>query len=239
MAQLNRIIPLSFEDNTLTIAMCDPQKLSIIDELRSFLGYDIKATVCTEKEMLKAAVRGCPGLYVALSFLLGPYDPIHSPSGQLLVAYSNRRVPGYPAGGLNFIDARDAAKGLILAAQKGRVGERYIIGNVNMRFRDFFRLIEEVTGIRAPRMRLPRQLLYPVGLIAPLVSQHITHRRPIMSIPRVRMSDLSYHYDNRKAVTELGLTFRDLKDSIKDTIRWFRDNGYITNKKSLATVRDL
>ncbi len=57
MAQLYRIIPLSFEDNTLTIAMCDPQKLSIIDELRSFLGYDIKAMVCTEKEMLKALER--------------------------------------------------------------------------------------------------------------------------------------------------------------------------------------
>ncbi len=199
-------------------------------EISLFLGY---------VEMLKMAVRGCPALNVALTFLMGPNDPIPSPSGQLLVAYSNRRVPGYPAGGLNFIDARDAARGLILAAEKGGIGERYIIGNRNMRFRDFFRLIEEVTGIPAPRVRLPHQLLYPAGLIAPLISRHLTHRRPIMSISRVRMSDLTYHYTNQKAVKELGLTFRDLKETIADTIRWFRDNGYITNKRSLAAVRAL
>ncbi|MBI4516879.1 MAG: NAD-dependent epimerase/dehydratase family protein [Deltaproteobacteria bacterium] len=199
-------------------------------EISLFLGY---------VETLKAAQRGCPALSVALTFLMGPNDPIPSPSGQLMVAYANRRVLGYPAGGLNFIDARDCAKGLILAAEKGRIGERYILGNVNMSFRDFFRLIEEVTGIPAPRFRLPHQLLYPIGVVAPLVSQYVTHRRPILSIPRVRMSDLTYHYSNQKAVTELGLAFRDLKDSIRDTIRWFRDNGYIANKRSLATVRGL
>lgn len=199
-------------------------------EISLFLGY---------VETLKAAVRGCPALNVALTFLLGPNDPIPSPSGQLMVAYANRRVLGYPAGGLNFIDARDCAKGLILAAEKGRVGERYIIGNRNMRFRDFFRLIEEVSGIPAPRLPLPHQLLYPVGIIAPVVSRYITHQRPIMSIPRVRMSPLTYHYNIQKAVGELGLTFRDLKESIRDTLRWFRDNGYITNKKSLAALSGL
>ncbi|OFV87087.1 MAG: hypothetical protein A3J75_01445 [Acidobacteria bacterium RBG_16_68_9] len=199
-------------------------------EISLFLGY---------VETLKMAVRGVPALNVALTFLMGPHDLIPSPSGQLMVAYANRRVLGYPAGGLNFIDARDAARGLILAAEKGRVGERYIIGNVNMRFRDFFRLIEEITGIPAPRVRLPHQLLYPLGIVAPLVSQYITHRRPIMSIPRARMSHLTYHYNNQKTVTELGLTFRDLKESIRDTVRWFRDNGYITNKRSLGVLRDL
>ena len=199
-------------------------------EISLFLGY---------VETLKAAVRGCPALNVALTFLMGPNDPIPSPSGQLMVAYANRRVLGYPAGGLNFIDARDCAKGLIRAAEKGRIGERYIIGNRNMRFRDFFRLIEEVTGIPAPRLPLPHQLLYPVGIIAPVVSRYVTHQRPIMSIPRVRMSPLTYHYNIQKAVDEFGLTFRDLKESIRDTVRWFRDNGYIRNKKSLAAVRDL
>ncbi len=81
--------------------------------------------------------------------------------------------------------------------------------------------------------------LYPIGIVAPVVSRYITHRRPIMTVPRVRMSDLTYHYDNQKAVTELGLTFRDLKDSIRDTVRWFRDNGYITNRKSLTTLSSL
>ncbi len=199
-------------------------------EISLFLGY---------VEMLKMAMHGCPALNVALTFLMGPNDPIPSPSGQLLVAYANRRVLGYPAGGLNFIDARDAAKALIRAAERGRVGERYIIGNVNMRFRDFFRLIEQVTGIPAPRFRLPHQFLYPVGLVGPLISRHVTHRRPILSPSRVRMSDLTYHYDSTKALTELGLTCRDLKDSIRDAVRWFRDNGYIRNRRSLAAIRNL
>jgi len=196
-------------------------------EISLFLGY---------VEMLRMAARGCPVLNVALTFLMGPHDLIPSPSGQLLVAYANRRVPGYPAGGLNFIDARDAARGLLLAAEKGKIGERYIIGNVNMRFRDFFHLMEQVTRIPAPRLRLPHQLLYPVAVVAPVVSRYFTHRRPIMTIPRARMADLTYHYNNQRAVEELGLTFRDLRDTIRDTVRWFRDNGYITNQRSLAAV---
>ena len=209
-----------------------PNVLHLADhgELSLFLGY---------VEALKMALRGCPALSVALTFLIGPNDPIPSPSGQLLVAYLNRRVLGYPAGGLNFVDARDVATALIAAAEKGRVGERYIIGNQNMRFRDFFRLIEEVTGIPAPRFRLPHQLLYPVGIAAPLVSKYITHRLPILNFSRARMADLSYYYDIEKSVHEFGLTFRDLEDTIRDTARWFRDHGYITNQKSLAAVSNL
>ena len=199
-------------------------------EISLFLGY---------VEMLKMAARGCPALTVTLTFLLGPNDLIPSPSGQLLVAYLNRRVPGYPAGGLNFIDARDTAKALILAAEKGRVGERYIIANENMRFRAFFDLLAEITGVPAPRVRLPHQILYPLGVIAPLVSQYITHQRPIMTIPRARMADFAYYYRNDKAVGELGLTFRDLRETITDTVRWFRDNGYITNRKSLQALERL
>lgn len=199
-------------------------------EISLYLGY---------VETLKMALRGCPALNVALTFLAGPYDQIPSPSGQLFVAYLNRRVPGYPAGGLNFVDARDAAKGLILAAEKGRVGERYIIGNVNLRFCDFFRLIEDITGVPAPRVRLPHQLLYPVGVVAPLISKYVTHRRPIMSIPRARMADLTYHYSTEKAVQGLGLICRELRETIVDTVRWFRDNGYIRNGESLKRVKDL
>ena len=199
-------------------------------EISLYLGY---------VEMLKAATRGIPALNTALTFLIGPNDPIPSPSGQLLVSYLNRRIPGYPAGGLNFIDARDTAVALIRAAEKGRVGERYIIGNQNLKFRDFFGLIEEVTGIPAPRHRLPRHILYPLGIVAPVVSKYVTHRRPIMSIPRVRMTGLKYYYDTQKAVTELGLTFRDLKGTLRETVRWFRDNGYIKNQKSLDKVRSL
>lgn len=199
-------------------------------EIALYLGY---------VETLKMALRGFPVLNVALTFLAGPHDLIPSPSGQLFVAHLNRRVPGYPAGGLNFIDARDAARGLILAAEKGHTGERYIIGNVNLRFRDFFRLIEEITGVPAPRLRLPHQLLYPLGIVAPLISKYITHRRPIMSIPRARMADLTYHYSTEKAVQELGLTCRDLRETIVDTVRWFRDNGYIQRRDSLQRVRNL
>lgn len=199
-------------------------------ELSLFLGY---------VEMLKAVRRGCPALNVALTFLIGPKDPIPSPSGQLLVAYLNRRVPGYPAGGLNFIDARDTARALIRAAEVGEVGERYIIGNQNLKFRDFFRLIEDVTRVPAPRFRMPHQILYPIGLVAPLVSKYITHTLPIIDLSRVRMADLTYHYSNEKAVRAFGLTFRDLQETITDATRWFRDNGYITNKKSLEAVRGL
>lgn len=199
-------------------------------EISLYLGY---------VEMLKAAMRGIPALNTALTFLIGPNDPIPSPSGQLLVAYLNRRILGYPAGGLNFIDARDTALALIRAAEKGRVGERYIIGNRNMRFRDFFGLIEEVTGIPAPRHFLPRQVLYPLGIVAPVISKYVTHRRPIMSLPRVRMTGLQYYYDTSKAANELGLKFRDLKETLRETVRWFRDNGFVRNQKSLETVRSL
>lgn len=199
-------------------------------EISLFLGY---------VEMLKAAVRGAPALTASLTFLIGPHDPIPSPSGQLLIAFLNRRVPGCPSGGLNFVDARDAARALVRAAERGRVGERYIIGHRNLSWRGFYDLLAEVTGIPAPRLPLPRALLLPLAVVAPLVSRHLTRRPPIMSIPRARMTGRRYYYDTTKAERELGLTFRDLRDTVRDAAVWFRDHGYVRNRRSLECLRRL
>jgi dihydroflavonol-4-reductase len=199
-------------------------------EISLFLGY---------VEMLKAALRGAPVLTTSLTFLIGPNDPIPSPSGQLLVAYLNRRVPGCPTGGLNFVDARDTARALVRAAERGRVGERYIIGNRNMAWREFFDLLAEVTGIPPPRLPLPNVLLLPLGVVSPLVSKYVTHRPPLLRIPRARLTGRCYYYDTSKAARDLGLEFRELRDTLRDAIVWFRDNGFIHNRRSLECVKRL
>ena len=189
-------------------------------------------------EVIRAAARGFPALDVSLGFVIGPNDGVPSPSGQLFLAYLNRRIPAYTRGGLNFIGSRDAARGHILAAEKGRIGERYILGNANLGFREFFRVCEEVTGVPGPSLRVPGWLFFPIGLLAPVVSL-VTGRQPILTVPRVRVSDKDWYFSSAKAARELGFHPGDIRDDIREAAVWFFKNGHVKNGESCGALARL
>jgi dihydroflavonol-4-reductase len=181
-----------------------------------------------EQVALELSRAGLPVVIVNPSAPVGPRDVKPTPTGQVIVDFLNRRMPAYLDTGLNWVHVRDIAAGHILAAEKGRVGERYILGHAqgNWTMREAFRVLEEITGVPAPRMRVP----YAVALAAAHVNEWIssaTGKPPKAPLAGVRMARYKMYFDPAKAIRELGLPQTPPREALKEAVDWFRANGYV------------
>ncbi len=182
-----------------------------------------------EIEARKICDRGLPLVIVNPTLVIGVRDIKPTPSGALIVDIANRDMPGYIDGATNIIDVADVARGHLLAAEKGRIGERYILGNENVTVGDFFRLVAETAGVKPPRLKLP----YGIALLLGHVFQaqaRVTKKPPVVSVSQVKIGRMGEHFDNSRAVNELGLPLTPLETTIENTVRWFTDNGYIRKR---------
>lgn len=179
------------------------------------------------EELVVAEVgRGLDAVIVNPCYMLGPYDPKPS-SGRMIIELIHGKVPGSPTGMNNFVDVRDVARGMIAAWQRGRTGERYILGNENLSYRDVFRLIARVAGVKPPLLTLPQALAKTVGWLGD-AAQRITGREAMVNSVTVRYSYLSgYIYSSEKARRELGYEPGPLEPAIRDAIAWFRSRGML------------
>lgn len=174
------------------------------------------------------AAKGLPVVIVNPSAPVGPRDVKPTPTGQVIVDFLNRAMPAYLDTGLNWVHVRDVVVGHILAAEKGRVGERYILGNAegNWTMREAFAVLEEITGVRAPRMRIP----YFVALGAAHVDEAIssfTDKPPKAPLAGVRMAKYKMFFNPAKAIHELGLPQTSPKQALQDAVEWFTRNGFV------------
>jgi dihydroflavonol-4-reductase len=149
-----------------------------------------------------------------------------TPSGQIILDVLNKKMPAYVDGGMNFVDVEDVARGHILAAQKGRIGERYILGNENLTLKDFFTLIGEVSGVQPPRLKLPYSAALAVAYMYKFGSK-ITRKPPVLTPAGVRMASQYTYYDVSKAVNELGFPQTPIKTTVEKAVNWFKENGYV------------
>ena len=154
----------------------------------------------------RLAGRGLPVVIVNPSAPVGPRDVKPTPTGQVIVDFLNGKMPAYLDTGLNWVHVRDVAVGHILAAEKGRIGERYILGNAegNWTMKQAFAVLEELTGVRAPRFRIP----YSLALVAAYADETLsllTRRPPKAPLAGVRMAKHKMYFNPAKAIRELGL----------------------------------
>jgi dihydroflavonol-4-reductase len=161
---------------------------------------------------LEAAGAGLPVIVVNPCAPIGLRDIKPSSSGQRIVDVLNGKLPSYLHGGINHIAVQDVARGHILAAQYGRVGERYILGNRNLMLEDFLRLVEQASGVRAPR---PARRWNPLALLRARSASQNTGTRPAALV-----------CDCKKAISELGLPQTPLNVAFSQAVAWFRQNGY-------------
>ncbi|MGH7942363.1 MAG: hopanoid-associated sugar epimerase [Limisphaerales bacterium] len=183
-----------------------------------------------EEIAAKMARDGLPVIIVNPSAPVGPGDVKPTPTGQLIVDFLNRKLPAFIETGLNWVHVRDVAAGHILAAEKGRPGERYILGNMqgNWTMRETLRVLEEITGIRAPRMKIPRWTALAAGYVSETIAG-MTGHPPKVPLAGVRMAKYKMWYDSTKAVRQLGLPQTPPRQALADAVEWFRDNGYVKN----------
>ena len=198
--------------------------------LSEMVGHYKRSKFLAEREAEGFVARGLPLIIVNPSTPIGARDIKPTPTGRIIVDFLNRRMPAYLDTGLNIIDVRDCARGHILAAQKGRVGEKYIIGNGNYTLRQFFSMLEEITGLPSPKVCLPYTPILAAAYLNEALSR-ITGIAPIIPIAGVRMAEKYMYFDASRAVRELGLPQQPVIDALRTAVEWFRTNGYVKKKR--------
>ena len=173
------------------------------------------------------AADGAPVVIVNPSAPVGPRDVKPTPTGKVIVDFLNRKMPAYLDTGLNWVHVRDVARGHILAAEKGRIGERYILGHAggNWTMRQTFETLEKITGVPAPGWRIP----YPIAFAAACVDEalsSLTGKPPKAPLAGVRMAKYKMFFNPAKAIRELGLPQTPPEQALLDAVAWFRANGY-------------
>ena len=185
-----------------------------------------KSKFLAERAAKEFIPRGLPLVIVNPSTPVGVLDIKPTPTGKIIVDVLNRAMPAYLDTGLNLIDVEDCARGHILAAERGRVGEKYILGNRNLTLREIFLLLEEIAGIPAPKVRLP----YTPILLAACVNEalsRLTGREPLIPLNGVLMARKFMFFDSTKAIRELALPQTPVAEALTKAVAWFRANGYV------------
>ena len=169
---------------------------------------------------------GLPAVIVHPSTPVGPGDVKPTPTGRILVEAALGRVPGFVDTGLNLVHVDDVAAGHLAALHKGNPGDHFILGGQDVSFADMLGAIAALRGLKPPRLRLPRPLLYPFALAAEAAAL-ATKREPFLTMDGLRMSKNRMFFTSAKAERVLGYRARPYRDALADALTWFDTNGYL------------
>jgi dihydroflavonol-4-reductase len=199
--------------------------------LESMIGPYKRSKFLAEREAERWVARGLPVVIVNPSTPVGEYDVKPTDTGQMIVDFLRGRMKAYVETGLNLIDVRDVAVGHIAAAERGRTGEKYILGHRNLTLRQIFEMLAAITGMPAPRVKLPHWVPLAVSYVDSSLSR-LSRRRPRVSVDAVRLSRYTMFFDAGKAVRELDLPQTPVEQALERAVAWFREAGYVTRAAS-------
>jgi dihydroflavonol-4-reductase len=169
---------------------------------------------------------GLPAVIVNPSTPIGPRDVRPTPTGRIIVEAASGRMPGFVDTGLNLAHVDDVAAGHVAALERGRIGERYILGGDNVFLAEMLADIARLVGRRPPKLKLPRAMLYPLAYGAEL-SASVRGVEPFITVDGLRMARHHMFFDDSKARRELGYVSRPYREGLADAIAWFRAHGYL------------
>lgn len=194
--------------------------------LTQMAGHYKRSKYLAEQEVLALARAGLPVVIVNPSAPVGEGDVKPTPTGQMIVDFMKGRMWAYIETGMNLIDVHDVAIGHLRAMERGRVGERYILGHRNLSLREIFTILSRLTGVPEPRLKLPWQAILPLAYANRWFADYISHQAPRIPLEGVRMAKHHMHYDCSKAVRELGLPQTSVEAALEKAVKWFRENNY-------------
>jgi dihydroflavonol-4-reductase len=195
--------------------------------LAEMTGHYKRSKFLAEQAVLEFARQGLPVVLVHPSAPVGPWDSRPTPTGQMIVDFLRGRMPAYLETGLNLVHVRDVAKGHLLAAERGRIGEKYILGHQNMSLSEILRLLAEICGLPAPKIRLPYLPILGLAYLNEFWATYISRRPPRMPLTAVKMAKKFMYFDSSKAVAELGLPQTPVRQALEEAVAWFREHGYV------------
>jgi len=203
-----------------------PDKL----ELEDMPGPYCRSKYLAEQHARAASRNGQPVVIVSPTMPVGPGDRNLTPPTKMILGFLNGSTPAYLNCGLNLVDVRDVACGHLLAAERGRIGEQYILGNENLTLQEILLMIQELTGITPPRLQIPYWIALAFSFISEFMADHITHRPPMAPLTGVRLARDHMFFESRKAVQELGFVQTPIRKALADSIDWLIDKGLVMNR---------
>lgn len=195
----------------------------------SIIGVYKKSKWLSERAALALAAEGLPVVVVNPAAPIGPWDVKPTPTGKIIVDFLNGKLPSYVDTGLNVVHVRDVAEGHWLAAQKGKVGQRYILAGTDMTLKAILDVLAELTGLPAPRFKTPYAVAYAFGALDEL-RLRLVGGEPVAPLDAVRMARHKMYFTAAKAVRELGLPQTDARTALKDAVDWFKAHGYVKGR---------
>jgi dihydroflavonol-4-reductase len=206
---------------------------SSLDEM---IGDYKRSKFQAEQCALSAAESGLPVVIVNPTTPVGPGDGKPTPTGKIILDFLNGRMPGYVDTGLNFVPVEDCARGHLIAAERGRTGERYILGGSNLTLKQLLDMLAAVSGRRAPRWKFPHAVAYAAGCVDLAVSKALG-REPRIPLDGVRMARHKMFVDASKAERELGFTRGPIEAALERAVVWYESNGYIAARGAHTVAR--
>jgi len=188
--------------------------------------YEISKTFA-ELEVYKEVVKGLPAVIVNPSGIVGPWDFKPSLLGKTIIEFAKGKMKGYVQGAFDFIAMKDVVNGHILAMEKGKVGERYLLTGEEITILQTLEWLQELTGVRRPKLRIPTGLMKNIAIVKDWIERKFFPKAvPRFNYHSIRLLTSGKHGDNTRAVRDLGLEVTSVKDAYKESVEWFKEHGY-------------
>ena len=194
--------------------------------LSNMIGDYKRSKFMAEQLVIEAARGGQDVVMVNPTTPIGERDIKPTPTGRIVVDFLKRKFPAYVDTGLNLVDVKDCAEGHLLAMEKARPGERYILGGENLTLKQILDKLAAITGLPSPSIRLPYAVAYATGVVDTLVTGKMRNREPRVTLDSVRMGRKKMFVTSAKAERELGWNPGPVDGALRRAVEWFRANGY-------------
>jgi dihydroflavonol-4-reductase len=224
---------LVYTSTVATIAVDRPELPNEFTDakLEEMVGHYKRSKWMAEREAMQAANEGLPVIVAMPTTPVGPWDWKPTPTGKIILDFLNGKMPGYVETGLNFVGVEECAAGHLLAAEKGKVGERYLLGAENLTLKGLLDLLAQITGLRAPGMKIPHGVALGVAYLDTAFSR-LMGKEPQIPVEGVKIAQHNMFVDASRARRELGFQPGPVVAALERAVRWYRANGYVTPRRA-------
>jgi dihydroflavonol-4-reductase len=217
--------------STESILTCTRQRGAIGRDqqvrLNDTVGPYCRSKLLAERHAMALARAGAPVVVVNPTLPVGPGDRGRSPPTQMILDFCRGKRHEYLDAGLNLIDVRDVAWGMVLAQERGVPGRRYLLGHENLSIREVFRLLAGLTGLPEPRCKVPYAMALAAAYVSEWIADVVTHKMPVATVTGVKLTRRVMHFDAGPSLAELGLRPRPVSESLREAVQWFREAGWV------------
>jgi dihydroflavonol-4-reductase len=195
-------------------------------KLDEMIGHYKRSKWMAEQEVLRAAKEGLPAIVAMPTTPVGPWDWKPTPTGKIILDFLNGKMPGYVETGLNFVGVEECAAGHLLVSERGKIGERYLLGAENLTLKDLLDRLARITGLRAPSMKIPHGVALGVAYVETAFSRLIG-KEPQIPVEGVKIAEHKMFVDCSRAQRELGFPSGPVAAALERAVRWYQANGYV------------